>query len=299
MDSAHLPTDLLMGAQTVIVIPVHNAVHELPRCLASLAWTSEEGATVVVVDSGSTDGTRDWIEAHAPDVLVVDGDARMWWTEAVEVGCRFAVQELGARRLGLLNVDCTWDQLSFRAADEAMRRHSAAIVCSRVQRFEDAATTFAGGVVRWSGMLALRGVTASQRQPLPSAWVAWCGGQGVLLDSRVYLESGGFDYVTFPHYFGDSDFCFRAARHGARVWYASGSTVENDHVTSGFSPQLSGDLKRVWSTLTSRRSVFNVRDSVRFYVRHAGWRSPVALMHVYSLWAAWSARGILRRKFHV
>jgi GT2 family glycosyltransferase len=288
-----------MSAQTAIVIPVHNAVHQLPRCLDSLAWAPQEDAVVVVVDSGSTDGSRHWIEAHAPDVVVVDGDDGMWWTEAVEVGCRFAVRELGVGRLGLLNVDCTWDQLSFRAAEDAMRRHSAAIVCSRVQRFEDAATTFAGGVVRWSGMLALRGNAPSLREQLPSAWVAWCGGQGVLIDSRVYVQTGGFDSAAFPHYFGDSDFCFRAARHGAHVWYASGSTVRNDHVTSGYSPHLSGDLRRVWTTLTSRRSVFNVRDSVRFYVRHATWRSPLALVHLYWLWAAWSARGLLRRSFHV
>jgi len=282
--------------QTAIVIPMHDALLQLPRCLDSLEWAREKAAVVVVVDAGSTDGGAEWIATNAPEVVVVGGDARMWWTESVELGCRFAVGDLGVTRLGLLNVDCTWSERGFTAALDALQRHPGAIVCSHVERLDNGTTTFAGGVVRRSGMLTLRGAGARRASTMPSGWVSWCGGQGVLFDSQVYVDAGGFDFRAFPHYFGDSDFCFRAAHLGARVWYCAESTVGNDVSTTSLAPHRSGSLSRVWQTLSSRRSVFNLRDNVRFYVRHARWRAPIALAHVYFLWAAWSASSILRQR---
>jgi GT2 family glycosyltransferase len=286
-------------ARTAIVIPMHDALRQIPQCIESLSWAHEQDVTIVVVDTGSTDWGPEWIAAHAPDVVVIVGDADMWWTEAVELGCRFAVRELAVERLGLLNIDCTWNVNGFTAAKKALERHPSTIVCSHVQRGGDGTTTFAGGIVRKSGMLTLRVAESVQGKASPSGWVAWCGGQGVLFDSQVYLDTGGFDYQTFPHYFGDSDFCFRAARHGTRVWYCSESTVNNDDSTTGLAPHRSGDLGTVWRTLSSRRSVFNVRENLLFYARHARWCAPMALVHVYSLWAVWSARSILRGRCHV
>jgi len=289
-----------MGAKTAIVIPMHNALRQLPHCLDSLVWARTEDVAVVVVDAGSTDGGADWIATNAPEVVVVAGDAGMWWTEAVDLGCRFAVRDLAVTRLGLLNVDCTWSRSGFTAASEALQRHPGSIVCSHVQRLDNGATTFAGGTVLRSGVLTLRSAGVPGETAPPSDWVAWCGGQGVVFDASAYIATGGFDYQVFPHYFGDSDFCLRAARHGTRVWYCSDSTVNDDKSTTGISPhQNGGDLLVVWRSLSSRRSVFNLHDNLRFYLRHRRWRAPIALLHLYVLWAAWSARGILRGRLGV
>jgi len=289
----------MSAAQTAIVIPMHNALRQLPRCLDSLGWAHDEAVVIVVVDAGSTDGGTEWIATHFPEVVIVDGDAGMWWTEATEVGCRFAVGELKVEQVGLLNVDCAWNQRGFVAARAALERYPGVIVCSHVQDRDGGATTFAGGVTRRSGVLTLRGAGAPGGTA-PSAWVAWCGGQGVLFDSRVFVDTGGFDYRAFPHYFGDSDFCFRAAYHGTRVWYCSDSTVTDDKITTGISAhQNGGSLLVIWQSLSSRRSVFNLRDNVRFYARHARWRAPIVLLNLYLLWAAWSARGFIRGRLGV
>jgi GT2 family glycosyltransferase len=285
----------MSAARTAIVIPVHDARRQLPACLSSLAWAPAEDAVVVLVDAGSTDGGGAWVAANAPDAVVVSGSEAMWWTESVDLGCRFALGELGVRRLGLLNVDCVWTQAAFRAAVAALDDHPEAIVCSQVRDDETGATVFAGGVMLRSGMLTVNGVGGRTRLPPRSGWVDWCGGQGVLFDARVYAAVGGFDFRTFPHYFGDSDFCLRASRHGYRVWYCAESTVGNDQTTSGLSPLAPVERAAVWRTLSSRRSMYNLRDTIRFYTRHTGRSAPLALLHVYSLWAAWSVRGALRR----
>jgi GT2 family glycosyltransferase len=59
---------------------------------------------VVIVDDGSPDDTAAHLATHYPDVHVVPGDGTLWWGEATNIGCEYAV-ERGARTLILLNND--------------------------------------------------------------------------------------------------------------------------------------------------------------------------------------------------
>lgn len=49
-----------------VVIPVYNGEPFLPRCLASVWAQTAPPAEVIVVNDGSTDGTRAWLEAAGP-----------------------------------------------------------------------------------------------------------------------------------------------------------------------------------------------------------------------------------------
>jgi GT2 family glycosyltransferase len=286
-------------ARTALIVPMHDSLRQLERCVEALSWAPGAGLSVVVVDAGSSDGSADWLAVNAPDFVLITGDAAMWWTESVELGCRSAIRDLGATRLALLNVDCTWSAAGYAAAIEAAERHPGVIVCSHVCDGRSRATVFAGGIVLRSGMLTVRGAGWAAEAAPSSGWVDWCGGQGVVFDACDYLAADGFDYRAFPHYYGDSDFCLRAARGGTRVWFCRDSIVSVDERTTGLSPLAAGGSAAIWRTLTSRRSVYNVRDTVRFYARHAGRRAPLAIAHQYGLWAAWSARGLVRRRFGV
>ena len=48
-----------------IVIPVYNQIAYTQGCLRGLAPDLAEGVAVVVVDNGSTDGTREWLDQQA------------------------------------------------------------------------------------------------------------------------------------------------------------------------------------------------------------------------------------------
>lgn len=275
---------------TAIVIPVFNGMPQLEACLRSLRWTDREGVRVVVVDAGSRDGSVDATRRVLPGAMVVDGHPGMWWTASVQEGCRFAVNELGAARLCLLNHDCRWSRQSYRALSACLDRRPGHIVCSRVTRADDGELLSAGGRVLHSGMLWLRGQEGCIRDARKEGPVAWCGGQGVLFSAQVFARTGGFDALRFPHYFGDADFCLRARRLGITVWYCPESEVVVDTSTTGIAPPREGaHLRDLWMSLVSRKSVSNIRDNVRFYGRHMRWLAVPALGHVYARWAAIAA----------
>jgi GT2 family glycosyltransferase len=109
---------------------------------------------------------------------------------------------------------------------------------------------------------------------------------GVMFSARTYLRIGGFDAGTFPHYFGDSDFCLRGRRVGIRTRCCPNSLVLNDGSSTGVGiPRDGATLADVWVSLWARRSLWNLRDNIRFYARHRGVLAPIALARVYTMWA--------------
>lgn len=116
-----------------------------------------------------------------------------------------------------------------------------------------------------------------------------------MFSAQLWRSLGGFDERALPHYHADADFCLRARSIGALTLYNPESTVVNDKSSTGFGvPRDGGSLHDVYITLVSRKSAVNVRDTVRFYARHAGWRLPFALAHLYAIHLGSSFVRVLR-----
>jgi GT2 family glycosyltransferase len=62
------------------------------------------GHRTIVVDDGSTDGTREMLRSEFPEVIVLEGDGNLFWTAAINLGIRQALR-LGAEYVLTLNND--------------------------------------------------------------------------------------------------------------------------------------------------------------------------------------------------
>lgn len=282
---------------TAVVIPLFDGRDIVLRCLDALEWTRGAGVSVVVVDSGSTDGGPQVIREHFPWVAMLNVPSDLWWAGATNSGCTYAIAQLGADRLVLLNHDCTMSETTYSSLVSVASEYPDDIICSHVM-LPSGQTLFAGGFRNGvSGMLTIRDywVPESHAQ---SGLVTWCGGMGVVIPATLFENLRGFDELALPHYYADADFCLRARRAGARVWYCSEAIVTNDKSTSGLSV---GKTVASWSllvtTLRSRKSSVNVHDTVRFYSRHGGWRLPIALAHVYVRHIGSGVKRIVYRRF--
>jgi GT2 family glycosyltransferase len=285
--------------RTAIIIPVFNGGDQLRACIASLSWARElEHVSVVVVDSGSTDGTLEFLAGEAAWAQVLPVDSGVWWTGATDCGCRHALADLGVEVLCLLNHDCRWSYEGYLALSSCLEVHPHEIVCSRVVDLAASQVVFSGGRQSRSGFVTTHWPSRSSAVSERERIVDWCGGMGVMFSTDTYAAIGGFDAAAFPHYFGDADFCLRARRRGIVTRYCPTSVVSNDTSTTGASiSRESATMGSVFASLSSRKSVWNLRDNARFYVRHRGLLAPIALMHVYALWAGISAIRLTRSVF--
>jgi GT2 family glycosyltransferase len=258
-------------SKAAVVIPVHNGLEFTRRCLSALEAQRPAEFETVVVDDGSIDGTGDFVRAHHPEVTVLRGDGSLWWSGATNVGCAHAI-ERGADVVVLFNndnVDCSPGAVSHLAGLARATGDCVSAVALVDSGSGTRSILHAGGSLDWAG----RG---QQLRETGLEFVAddcveecdWLPGTALAIRADVFMALGGADARRFPQYRGDIDLTLRARATGRRCLVLRDVWVLNDKGQVGF--RFSGPLsfRTVAAGLVSLRSPYNLREAVRFALRH-------------------------------
>jgi hypothetical protein len=274
----------LAGADVWIVVLNWNRRAETLACLASLERAAMDGATVVVVDNGSRDGSVDAVHERFPRVRMLALAENRGFAGGCNAGMRMAL-EAGAGAVLLLNNDTEVAPDFLEPLLFVLNANPrAAAVAGAVFRADSPAVLdvawldiyFGHGIVRRRGVNALPGEGFDQARPI-SAGV----GSFLLLRARALARVGLLDEAYFA-YHEEVDWCFRAARAGytvmyqpwARLWHRGSSSTA---VRTGpplrrratHQPDLPNPIPLPWNPV---RTYLGARNSVRFVCRHGSWR---------------------------
>ena len=209
-----------------IVIPVLNRWHFTEPCLQALRRQTCEDFKTVVVDHGSTDGTRDHLASRFPEVTVLHGDLSMWWTGATNMGVQHALAE-GTDAVLTLNNDTvpstTYIEELVRASQAAGPK---ALVGSAAVDEATGETVSTGECVNW---LLEKAVSPPQTgvdiAGVPLVACERYPGRGLLVPACVFRTIGLYDEAAFPHYLADYDFSQRARAVGFPLYCATRATL--------------------------------------------------------------------------
>ena len=271
------PVDARVGeARVHVIVPVHNRVSMTRACLKHLhAQSLIDRLAITVVDDGSTDGTGAMLAEEFPDVRVIEGDGRLFWTGAV------------ARALDRLRP-------AFRAGDFFL-------LINNDSRLSPETVEMLINISESRGRAGVSPVAIAGDQAISTGWAPHTSPllnnferqfetlatEGNTLEVRSLFgrcslfpvevldlpDVGNYDAENFPHYFGDSDFCLRARRSGFR-FFVTGATcirvVEQQKTTGshyGFrqGPQ---PLRKVYQNMTSVKSIDNLPATWAYMRRH-------------------------------
>ncbi len=78
-------------AKVLAIVVTYNAMKWVDRCLGSL-FDSSERPDVLVVDNGSTDGTREYVREHFPEAELIFSDGNPGFGAANNIGLRIALE---------------------------------------------------------------------------------------------------------------------------------------------------------------------------------------------------------------
>ena len=117
-----------------VVIPNYNGLKYVRGCLDSLRAQTFSGFTVIFVDNGSTDGSRQLVEQEYPEVQVVALPENLGFCGAVNQGIRASRTPY----VVLLNNDTEADPGFLEALLSGIQSHKNAFSCAaRMLQFTD------------------------------------------------------------------------------------------------------------------------------------------------------------------
>lgn len=113
LDEAH------SSCSVSIVMPVLNGMRWIPEAIASVVGQKDVDIELIILDGGSTDGTREWLAVSAPTGVRVVLDPDRGQSDAIAKGLAAAKGSL----LGWLNADDLLEPGALAAAYETIASH--------------------------------------------------------------------------------------------------------------------------------------------------------------------------------
>jgi len=270
------------------VIPLFNCLDLTKACLASLQATVPRGLDyeILLIDDGSTDGTREWLKTLGPPVRVLLNEQNLGYSASSNRGAREATGEI----LGLLNNDLVllpgWLPPILRFFRLGRRP---GFVGNIQMDASTGAMDHSGIYIQTNGKPAHRGVPegiARFRRVQPAiAVTAACA----FVRRDTFLQLGGFD-EGFVNGGEDVDLCLRAREAGLRNWVVLASRVL--HHVSASPGRKENDERNSWRLAARWRGTL-AREAARTWCRRFvadNWHEPRALdprLALHALLNAW------------
>lgn len=198
--------------RTSVIIPNFNGGKLLEKNLPKvLAEGVEE---VIVVDDGSTDGSRDVLQKFK-EVKVFRNEKNLGFVNSINKG----VVEAAGKVIVLLNNDVAPSKNFLKPVMPYFENQKIFAVTFAEPQFSWAKATFADGFIVHS---------PGQRLSKPHISF-WASGGSAAFSREKWQTLGGMDPLYHPFYWEDIDLSYRAAKRGWEIWWEPASVVHHAH----------------------------------------------------------------------
>lgn len=202
-----------------IVTPVHNRWELTLQCLRSLdrIETNELDVHIVIVDDGSTDGTKEAIKKDFPTIEIVQGDGNLWFTEGTNVGVRAALKHNPDYVL-MINDDQVFDSKFLWQMVETAEKYPRSVIGSLLLLWDEPHKLFqiSPKWETWKGGWQLWEQQTIWMVPKKPWEVEIIVGNCVLIPVEAIREEGLMDAKRYPN-FGDAEYTPRLKRKGWKL----------------------------------------------------------------------------------
>jgi len=245
-----------------VIVLTLNGREVITETLDTIRAMTYPNFKVVVVDNGSTDGTREFLKRDYPWLTLIENGANLGVTGGRNVGMRYALEH-GAAWIHHIDNDVkVHPELLTETMKAAAADPSIGILGAKIFYYAKPETLwYAGGKVNyWTGMVSHRGLRTVDRGQYDRCedtdYVVGCS---FCISAKLLGAVGLFDPIFNPFYTEDSDMCARALRAGFRVLYVPTAKLWHRVSTS------SGGI------ITPKRMTLKIEYNLIYFTRYARW----------------------------
>ncbi|MGH7571917.1 MAG: glycosyltransferase family 2 protein [Gemmatimonadota bacterium] len=245
-----------------------NGGERLLRCVEAIHLQKVALAEVLVVDSGSTDGSPERVRADFPGTRIIDLGANRGPGAARNVGLRAAATNL----VLLVDHDLQLAPGCVGRLLTAYDRLRPIMLCPRIHLHPERGIVQADGAApHFLGTMLLRhGFSAADDLPTETALVGACPSGCLLVESSGVLATGGFDELYF-FYFEDLELSLRLRALGHKLVCEPTAVAFHD-------PGMTGLAFRGDGPYPSRRAYLTCRNRLLTMLIHYRARTWVVLL---------------------
>ena len=212
-----------VSPKVIVLILSYNGKDLLEECLSSYLENDYPNFNIVLIDNGSTDGTKEYVEANFPDVYVHRTDVNLKYSGGFNFGLEYAFQQKKADLVLISNNDVRADSGIVSALADTMVRHKdAGFVTGKVYYHEqpDLLQTIgkSGDEVFWRGK-NIGGKQIDKGQFEEEMELTWCDDIFWMVRRELYEITGGYD-TEFAFQAEDFDWQVRAKEAGFKIYYS-------------------------------------------------------------------------------
>jgi GT2 family glycosyltransferase len=206
----------------VVLILSYNGKNLLTDSIGSYLSNTYKDFRVVIIDNGSTDGTKEYVESSFSKVKVLRTDVNLKYSGGFNFGMKYAFDEPNADYVLMTNNDVVADKNLIRSlVDVAESEENAGFVIGKVYYHSQPDTFQTIGKkydpVLWNGGHIGHGEKdIGQYDKIEER--AWCDDIYWLVKRELYEKTGGYD-TEFAFQGEDFDWQVRAKQAGYKIIY--------------------------------------------------------------------------------
>lgn len=259
-----------------IVLPTYNRKSELVKLLNQFKFSFKTviGYNVIVVVAGSTDGTIEMLKSDFPDVKIIEGNDKWWYTKCMNEGFRF-VEKYDPDFVLTLNDDVILSDDYFSQLQKVISNTDKTTIVNSISlTVDNPHRVINGGVkryIRWRGksiryFAPFAEVPLDQLAGLYPNWII--SGRGILIPFKILRALNYFD-EKFPQYGSDDDFGLRAIKAGYKVLISRDLKIyENTKLTSKGAAFNKDGTRTFIKSFFNKYSVNSLQKTIRYTLKH-------------------------------
>lgn len=279
----------MTAPKVIVLILSYNGKHLLNESVPSYLANDYPNFEVIVIDNGSTDNTKEYVETNWPDVKVLRTDRNLKYAGGFNFGLEYAFEQQNADYTLITNNDVKADKNVLKETVKVAEEHSdAAFVTGKVYYYDHPNIIQTVGKKShekyWRG--GQRGMGEDTGKFEEIIELDWCDDIFWLVSQNVYKRTGGYD-TEFEIQAEDFDWQVRAKKVGfkiyytpfAKIWHKDSITIGKDSPLKSYynfrNPTIVHMKYREYSDFkyffrTRRKSLFKltIREMLRFRIMY-------------------------------
>lgn len=255
-----------------ILIPTRNRKEYLLQCLKSLKEQTYKDIEIVIIDDGSTDGTKDIISKE--NVTLLKGDGNLWWTGAMRLGVEYILPKANKGDYILIQNDDTYMYPKYieELVKLSGKNKRICLGTTLVEKESGKKIYNSHRIVKGSFRPAL---IESDEEIIDTETIS---GRGALIPLEVFQSIGNFSKL-FPQYASDYDFFCRAKKKGFRLGVSNNIETISTNPKPNLSKRIKSNKKISFKDFLqlyfSRRSSNNLWSSTLITILYIPWRCKI------------------------